>query len=282
MRRQSIQKYIQVATAAILAVMIMASCGGAKSTIEEEPENLIFGCIETTDTAAYRLSTSSICQVVVKTKVEYPVSYNDSISTVSLQNLFAQEVLDSSIDSLGLEGAIRSYATGLTTLYGEKEDEIKLSPAKPFTEGERIAASVTISSVYNHYGILTFCREVSTRSGNEATTTSRTYINLSMKSMKVIGLDDIFSSESLPAVSEMIKQRLIEQNGAGSKQELINLGYFSLDNVSVNDNFRITEDGIIWTFPVMEIACNSIGEVEVELEYEQLKPYIIKESIIEI
>lgn len=281
MRRQSILKYIPVATATILVTIVMAACGGAKSTIEEESKNLVFSCIETTDTAAYRLSASSICQVVVKTKVEYPTSYIDSISTINLQTLFARTVLDSSIDSVGLEGTIRGYASGLTALYGENEDEVKLSSAKPFTEGERIAATVTISSVYNHYGVLTFCREVSTQSGNDAKTISRTYTSLSLKTMKAIGLHDIFSDESMPVLSEMIKQRLIDQNGVRSEQELINLGYFSLDNVSVNDNFRITQDGIIWTFPVMEIACNSLGEVEVELEYNQLKPYIVRQSMIE-
>lgn len=282
MCRQSILRRVQMATAAILVAVVVAACGGVKSTVEDEAESLIFGCVEIADTAAYRLSPSTICQVVVKTKVEYPLVYVDSMSTITLQSLYAYSVLNSSVDSAGLEETIRLYADSLTASYGEVEDEVKISSAKPFTDGERIMASVNISPVYNQCGILTFCREVSNHLGNETMTTSHTYINLSTKAMNVISMHDIFYDESLPALSEMIKQRLLEQNGVKSEQELIDLGYFRLDNVCVNDNFRITSDGIIWTFPVLEIACYSIGEVEVELEYEQLKPYIVKQSMVDI
>ena len=56
------------------------------------------------------------------------------------------------------------------------------------------------------------------------------------------------------------------------------MGYFNLDNLVANNNFSIGEEGLTWTFGIFDIACYSVGETVITLDYKSLKPYMLENN----
>ena len=71
---------------------------------------------------------------------------------------------------------------------------------------------------------------------------------------------------------------MLQQLHAKDDTDLIDMGYFNLDNLIANNNFSIGDEGITWTFGIYDIACYSVGETVITLDYETLKPYILDNS----
>ena len=92
--------------------------------------------------------------------------------------------------------------------------------------------------------------------------------------MERINLTDIFNDKDISIVSDLLKKRLIQQEKVSDQSQLIELGYFNIDNLSASNNFYFTDKGIVFCYEPFEIACYAIGEVEIELDYNVLKPYI--------
>ena len=149
-------------------------------------------------------------------------------------------MLDVSSDSMKLAETFQRFAKDVLGQYGEDVDEVE------FDKDERVVvynynSKTNIKPVYNKNGIISYCKEEVTRKNDKVTMTSHSYINISLK-------------------------------------PLIDIGYFNLDNLIANNNFSIGDEGITWTFGIYDIACYSVGETVITLDYETLKPYILDNS----
>ena len=136
----------------------------------------------------------------------------------------------------------------------------------------------SIKPVYNKNGIISFCKEEITKKNDKVTMTSHSYINISLPSMNVLELSSLFPEESISDISDLLKRKLLVQLNAKDEADLIDMGYFNLDNLVANNNFSIGEEGITWTFGIFDIACYSVGETVITLDYESLKPYMLENN----
>ena len=98
--------------------------------------------------------------------------------------------------------------------------------------------------------------------------------------MAQIAVNRIFKSSSLNDVCQLMKDKLMSQNNVKSEDELNDLGYYNLPNLSVSNNFFFTDKGITWSFEPNELAINAIGEPQISLDFSSLKPYFLENSII--
>ena len=108
--------------------------------------------------------------------------------------------------------------------------------------------------------------------------TSHSYINISLPSMNVLELSSLFPEESISDISDLLKRKLLVQLNVKDEADLIDMGYFNLDNLVANNNFSIGEEGLTWTFGIFDIACYSVGETVITLDYESLKPYMLENN----
>ena len=138
--------------------------------------------------------------------------------------------------------------------------------------------NIDIKVIYNKNGLATFCRhEISFRDEME-TMSAHNYYSFDLDSLKKIEIFDLFQEDDLQNVSELLKNKLLVTLNINDEDSLMNLGYFNLDNITVTDNFYFDETGITWNYAIYEIACFSVGETNITLDYEQLSPYINNRS----
>ena len=68
---------------------------------------------------------------------------------------------------------------------------------------------------------------------------------------------------------------VIKQNKLNSVEELIEIGYFDLnEELNLNGNFYLTEKGLTYTFNEYEIAGYAVGTTEVFLDFNSLSNYL--------
>ena len=64
------------------------------------------------------------------------------------------------------------------------------------------------------------------------------------------------------------------------EEQLNELGYYNLPNISVTDNFYFTPEGLVWSYEPGTLAVATVGEPTIALPYGDLAPYLLDNSIL--
>jgi len=100
-----------------------------------------------------------------------------------------------------------------------------------------------------------------------------------LATLEQIALTDLFSEVSMNEVNEMAHHKLMVQYGCNTNEELSEKGLFlSPNEIELNDNFYINKQGITWTYNPYEIAPYSVGEVQICLTWDEVRPLLISDS----
>ena len=134
--------------------------------------------------------------------------------------------------------------------------------------------------VYNDHDVITFCKEETIKKNDQVTSVSHHYVNFDLQSMKRITLHDLFRDDSLDKISQRLKNQLMDDKDASNEDELNDLGYFNLPNLTVTGNFFFTSSGITWSYDPSVVAVASVGEPTINIDYDDLKDYLSDDSII--
>lgn len=277
-RNMMMRDTIKIGACLTVIVLIFSGCGGLKNkTTELCTDSVALRTVNVIDTTSYMLGNALKCSVTAEAAITFPDGYKDESSTVKLQSLFSSSVLEVNGDSIVLPEAFHRFAKNVLDQYGEDVDEVE------YDKDEHVVvykynSKTSIKPVYNKNGIISFCKEEVTRKNDKVTMNSHTFINISLNSMSVIELANLFPEESIGDVSDLLKRRLLQQLDAKDETDLIDMGYFNLDNLVANNNFSIGDEGITWIFGIYDIACYSVGETMITLNYEMLKPYMIENN----
>ena len=79
----------------------------------------------------------------------------------------------------------------------------------------------------------------------------------------------------------MLRQQLLAQNNATGNEQLNDLGYFNVENITVSRNFYFYDKGVTWSFLPNELAVEAVGEPKISSAYSDLEPSLCENSIIE-
>ena len=82
-------------------------------------------------------------------------------------------------------------------------------------------------------------------------------------------------------LSQLLKQQLLAQNNASGNEQLNDLGYFNVENITVSRNFYFDDKGVTWSFLPNELAVEAVGEPKITIPYGDLKPSLCENSILE-
>lgn len=104
-----------------------------------------------------------------------------------------------------------------------------------------------------------------------------TYFNYDMANGKQFGEEDIFTEGSTDFISNLIKQRIVEQNDEIDSLEGLDKIYWT-EYIKPNNNFYVTEKGINYVFNPYDIAPYVYGSTEVSLSFAELTPVLKKDS----
>ena len=92
------------------------------------------------------------------------------------------------------------------------------------------------------------------------------YKNYSLKSGKILRLEDLINNDQLQLLTEYAEKEFKNVRGIDAKSNFADEGYwFPNNNFSLNDNFFINEEGITFYFNSYEIAPYSYGETVITI-----------------
>lgn len=84
-----------------------------------------------------------------------------------------------------------------------------------------------------------------------------------------LSLADLFDARQLEILDRAIHEKIADDYGAASDDELSDLGFFP-EYIGLTENFLITPEGITFCYNPYEIGCYALGSVEVTFSREEL------------
>jgi len=264
----------------------MFSCGKLKSKKGGDGKPAItLKTQRLSDKSSFNMSNGERCTIVADATIDYPVGTADGVAADSLQRLFASYVLESG-DTLSLQEAMRQVVANSMHQYDFMTEPLSDEEAAEAAEGDdmntlKYATSTRITPIYNKNGVVTFERVDVVKKNDKVTSVTHRYYSFDVLTQTYIDLPNLFRDDAIADVCQLLKQQLLKQNNAKGNEQLNDLGFFNVENISVTRNFYFDDKGITWSYLPNELAVEAVGEPKITIPYGDLDGALCEESIIE-
>ena len=237
------------------------------------------------DSSGFTKSNGERCTIIADATIDYPVSTAEGLSIDSLQRLFAAYVLESG-DTLALQEAMRQVVTNSMHQYDFMTEPMNGDEVTEADEGGDIstikyATSTRVTPIYNMNGVVTFERVDVVKKNDKVTSVTHRYYSFDVENQTYIELNQLFRDDAIADVCMLLKQQLLKQNNVAGNEQLNDLGYFNVENITVSRNFFFDEEGVTWSYLPNELAVEAVGEPKITIPYGDLESSLCENSIIE-
>lgn len=223
-----------------------------------------------TDTVYLSPEDTTLGSLSIDLNIDLPVAYHNenilnNIKTILRTELFGDVFLSFPQDSL-----LNYYAIELSREYIDNNADF----ARKISDESRLAFNNSVVlegfALLNDENIFSYGISRFVDFGGAHPIKTRLFYNFNLKDGKVIFEDDIFTAGYQTELTEIIKNKLLQDNNQHEEtpnlESLDNSVYFS-DEIKPNGNFYINDESICFVFNPYEIAPYYIGETEVVLPY---------------
>lgn len=258
----------------VVCVVMHMSC---KKT---QPSNVVnevtFDTIQVSD--IYHLdgdSTKPSCSL----KISYiaPVGYADEDILAKIQkelNILVFE--DELLGSLSPKDAADKFTANYIENYKEEAQTRFPNWAASHEAEDYFSFYKTIETlvVYNNADLLSY--QVSSMDYKGGANSFTAYKNavLNMKTGKLISEDDIFKTGYEKALNQIIIDKILVQNKAKKPEDLLELGFWGIEDLTSNGNFLVDDKGLTYIFSQGEYSAPSLGEIRVIIPYKEVYPIL--------
>jgi hypothetical protein len=179
-----------------------------------------------------------------------------------------QFFLKTLLDGQEPDARLKADAEGYFKGYADQNAGEAIGPDKPWLNWDHEEAEQVM---YNTPGLLVLLHETYEYEGGAHGSASSDYVNVDMKSLTIMSLNDVFRSDARAAIADLLTRKAREMNGLAKDQSLQDAGYF-VDTLDVTDNFYLCRAGVGFVYGQYEVAPYSAGSVEVFLPMADLRP----------
>ena len=259
------------------------SCGKMKTGKSDDGKSaVIVKTQQLSDNSSFAMSNGERCTIVADATIDYPVNAGEGVPVDSLQRLFSAYVLESG-DSLSLQEAMRQVVANSMHQYDFMREPVAKGEADEADDMATIkyATSTRVTPIYNRNGVVTFERVDVVKKNDKVASVTHRYYSFDVTTQSFIDLNMLFRDDALPDVCQLLKQQLLAQNNASGNEQLNDLGYFNVENLTVTRNFYFDDKGVTWSYLPNELAVEAVGEPKITISYDALKSALCDDSIIE-
>ena len=272
--------YLQLAILLVVTVLL-ASCsksspgGGGQPAVAVKSQQL-------SDASSFTLSNGERCSIVAEATIDYPVTGTNGVAVDSLQRLFAAYVLESG-DSLSLQEAMRQVVANSMHQYDFMEEPMTEAVADEAAEMNTLkyATSTRVAPIYNKNGVVTFERVDVVKKNDKVTSVTHRYYSFDVENQTYIDVNRLFHDDAVADVCQLLRQQLLAQNNATGNEQLNDMGYFNVENITVTRNFFFDDKGVTWSYLPNELAVEAVGEPRITVPYADLSDYKCDDSILD-
>ncbi len=274
----------KVSTLVILlfASVLFCSCGKTKSGHKDGKPAVAVATEQLNDNSAFTMSNGERCTIVAEATIDYPVSAGEGVRVDSLQRLFAAYVLESG-DTLSLQEAMRQVVSNSMHQYDFMDEPIGENEVDEADDQATLkyVTSTRVTPIYNKNGVVTFERVDVVKKNDKVTSVTHRYYSFDVETQTYIDLPNLFRDDAVADVCQLLKQQLLKQNNAKGNEQLNDLGYFNVENLTVTRNFYFEDNGLTWSYLPNELAVEAVGEPKITVSYGDLSSCLCDDSIIE-
>lgn len=271
---------------ALSVTALLIACGDSKKSAEGNSLPAI--TVKTqrvNDSSAFMMSNGERCTILSEASIDYPVASGNGTAIDTLQRLFAAYVLESG-DTLSLQEAMRQVVANSMHQYDFMSEPLSDAEKAEAADSDdlntlRYATSTRVTPVYNKNGVVTFERVDVVKKNDKVTSVTHRYFSFDVESQTFIDLPQLFRDDAVADVCQLLRQQLLQQNNATGNEQLNDLGYFNVENITVTRNFYFDDNGVTWCFLPNELAVEAVGEPKITIAYKDLSDFLCDGSIIE-
>ena len=220
--------------------------------------------------------------LAVNINMEMPDKYADNEVLTNIQKQIIAKVFGEQYNSVPVDSVIPKYVDKLHKNYLRDYDEAFQASVKK-AGGPSMSNEISIDgvSLYLDEKILSYSYESYAYLGGAHGNSNRMLYNYDLSNAHTIKEQDLFIADYKVLLTQLIKDQILEQSAElGSVADLNDLNFWE-DEIKPNDNFYISDEGLVYIFNPYEIAPYSMGQTEVMLPYDKLRPLLKKGNILE-
>ncbi|MGL4805399.1 MAG: DUF3298 domain-containing protein [Bacteroidales bacterium] len=265
----------------IVFMSVIGSC--TPKTQPLASNDIQFDSLASVDSQVIMLDTIA-AKCKVKMMLDFPVKCSDKYDLKQLQELFIHAMIVSNMQVQSPEEAMLQYKDSCFNDFNMQIADLqKMLPN--FKEDP--PAFVTdfyhqkdVLPVFNKADFLSIASNFYDFTGGAHGYGAEIYKNYDLQTMKPIVLADIFAEENFEKVAELIVEQLVKDYHVESPQQLEETGFFNIKQIVPTENFCLTDSALLFSYTRYDIAPYSMGQINVEISYSQLKPFTKSNSVI--
>lgn len=255
-------------------LLILNSCGNkTDNTTTIQCDSLKYNMVSISDSITD--ATNSV--IIVNANVALPIPEGNAKKILPTYNT---HLLNITHDSITGKRAVYTYIKNILNFYKTPSENISADLEDETEKVSKYEITHNIIPIFNGCNIFCVMKKTNLKKDGVSTIETNNYYSFNTVKCNRIDIMDIFKEEYTTDINNLLKERLMQQEGVGNQSQLIDLGYFNIDNLSINNNFFFKGNKIVFAYEPYEIACLQVGEVCIALELDELTPYIKENSIL--
>ncbi|MDR3056659.1 MAG: RsiV family protein [Prevotella sp.] len=260
----------------VIFFVTFSACDNKKADV---PNDIVYDSIAVSK--IYHLendSTKPSCSV--KIKYIYPVQYTDSVILHKIQREFNYALLeDESYEALSPANAVDKYITDYIANYKEAANVQFPDWASSEETDDYFSFYKTLSSevLYDKGGVISYQTSSMDFKGGANSSTFYKNVIIDLKTGDVVTEKEIFIPEYKKILNTMLTDKIVAQNNVKKAEDLLEFGYWGIEDIASNNNFSINDKGLTYIFNQGEYSAPSLGAIKVPFSYSELFP-ILKDN----
>lgn len=220
----------------------------------------------------------------ISLKLEFPVDFPKKDVLIKIQKAVLTDFfpdIDRSISDpqIAMEAYVKEYKTFFEDSEKSTLDEdnsiIDGSPKYEWTDNEKLIIR------HNAENILSYTVKIDRFSGGAHGGVSYLNTVIDLKTGERITEEDLFTEDTRPLITAIILKKIMEKHQVTKVEDLEQIGYFDVAEIGLNNNFYLTNEGLVYTYNEYEIACYALGTTEVLLNFNDISGLLIPGNPIE-
>lgn len=249
---------------AALAATVVSACGGSSSD-----SALHFGTVKVQKQVSITNEDGApTCNVHLELDT---VDWKQGEAAKAMNAAIAQELLG--IDTVSLQVAADSFATTYTNDYRQNFAPLYREDRNDETKRAwyEYHYNVIGEAGKGRKGVTVYTATIDYYEGGAHGINQRIVLNFDNETGRLLTLRDVLVPGYEQPLCELLLQKLMEQKGAKTVDELRNSGYLYSMDMFAPENFVLGEDGITFIYNTYEIAAYSEGMTELKFDNDELE-----------
>lgn len=255
----------------VMALLVLSSCKTEKKT--DVPNDVVYDSISVA--RIYHLdndSTKPSCSL--KINYIFPIKYTDEKVLANMQKELNYAMMeDEKYEDLKPAAAVDKYIEDYIENYKNdaKEQFPDWQDSHDTEDYFSYYKTLNTKILFDMGGITSYQISSMDYKGGANSSTAYRNIVLDLQTGNTVKEQDIFRPEYKKLLNDMLIRKIVNQNKVQKPEDLLEFGYWGIEDLTSNNNFSVDSTGLTYIFNPGEYSAPSLGEIRVFLPYNEIQ-----------